>query len=178
VGAGSQAADRGRLQEALVQEMPWYISAAVRFQMAVADQLGMPVADVHAVGALLEVGPTGVRQLAELMGVTTGAATRLVDRLERGGFVRRESDPSDRRRVVLRLVPERVEVIARYYESMGERWRRTVEGHSDAELRFLLEFLRAGRADAQAETAQLRADGRRHGARKRPAGGGGAGISD
>jgi DNA-binding MarR family transcriptional regulator len=151
--------------------MPWYISASVRFQMAVADQLGMPVADVHAVGALLEVGPTGVSQLAELMGMTTGAVTRLVDRLEAGGFVRREPDPNDRRRVVLRLVPERLQVISGYYESMGERWRRTVDGCSDAELQFLLEFLRSGRADALAETARLRAGGRRHGARRRPADG-------
>jgi len=169
VGAGSQGADRHDLQEALVREMPWYISSAVRFQMAVADQLGMPVADVHAVGALLEVGPTGVRQLAELMGMTTGAVTRMVDRLERDGFVRRDPDPTDRRKVVLRVVPERVEVIARYYESMGQRWSRAVDEYSDAELRFVLEFLRSGRADAQTETARLRSEGRRHGVRGRRA---------
>jgi len=169
VGAGSRGADRQGLQEALVREMPWYISSAVRFQMAVADQLGMPVADVHAMGALLEVGPTGVKQLAELMGMTSGAVTRLVDRLERGGFVRRDPDPTDRRKVVLRVVPERVEVIARYYESMGRRWRQAVDEYSDAELQFVLEFLRSGRADAQAETARLRSQGRRHGARGRRA---------
>jgi DNA-binding MarR family transcriptional regulator len=158
--------------------MPWYISAAVRFQMAVADQLGMPVADVHAVGALLEVGPTSVSRLAELMGMTTGAATRLVDRLERDGFVRRDPDPTDRRKVVLRVVPERIEVIARYYESMGRRWRRAVDEYSDAELQFVLEFLRSGRADAQAETARLRSEGRRHGARgRRSDGGAGPGPS-
>ena len=167
VGVGSQGADRHDLQEALVREMPWYISSSVRFQMAVADQLGMPVADVHAVGALLEVGPTGVRQLAELMGMTSGAVTRLVDRLERDGFVRRDPDSTDRRKVVLRVVPERIEVISQYYESMGQRWREAVDGYSDAELQFLLEFLRAGRSDAQAETARLRSEGRRHGARRR-----------
>lgn len=172
MGAGSQGADRQDLQEALVREMPWYISSAVRFQMAVADQLGMPVADVHAVGALLEVGPTGVKQLAELMGMTSGAVTRLVDRLERDGFVRRDPDPTDRRKVVLRLVPERIEVISQYYESMGQRWSQAVDGYSDAELQFLLEFLRSGRSDAQAETARLRSEGRRHGARGRRGAGG------
>lgn len=160
---------RQGLEEALVREMPWYVSSAVRFQMAVADQLEMPVADVHAIGALLEVGPTGVRRLAELMGMTTGVATRLVDRLERGGFVRREPDPDDRRRVVLRAVPERVEAVAHYYEPMGERWRRQLADYTDDDLRFLLDFLRTGRADAQAETARLRAEGRRHGIRKRRA---------
>src|SRR5919108_6652540 len=88
------ATDREALIDSLVQEMPRYISASVRYQIAVADQLGMPLADVHAVGALLEIGPAGVRTLADLMGMTTGAVTRLVDRLEQGGFVRREAEPT------------------------------------------------------------------------------------
>lgn len=158
--------DREGLIDALVQEMPRYISASVRYQIAVADQLGMPLADVHALSALLELGPAGVRTLADLMGMTTGAVTRLVDRLEQGGFVRREPDPTDRRRVVLRVVPERVRDISRYYEPMGDRWQRQVEGYTDAELRFLVEFLRQGREHARVETAQLRAAGRPHATRR------------
>jgi DNA-binding MarR family transcriptional regulator len=160
-------AGRKGLVEALVQEMPWYISAAVRFQIAVADQLGMPLADVHAVGALLEFGPIGVRQLASVMGTTSSAATRMADRLERAGYVRRVPDPADRRRVVLQVVPERVVEITRYYESMGDQWRRQLDGCSDGELRFLLEFLRHGREGTHVETAHLRATGRQHGTRRR-----------
>jgi DNA-binding MarR family transcriptional regulator len=158
---------RAELIAALAEEMPWYISAAVRFQVAVAHQLGMPVADVHALAALLEAGPVGVSRLAELMGTTAGAVTRMADRLERGGYVRREPDPADRRRILLRLVPERIAAIAQYYEPMDARWRRQIDRHSDAQLRFLLEFLREGRKNAQAETARLRAGGRTHGARRR-----------
>lgn len=160
--------DREGLVAALVDEMPRYISASVRYQIAVADQLGMPLADVHAVGALLELGPTGARALADVMGMTTGAVTRLVDRLEAGGFVRREPDPTDRRRVILRVAPERVRDISRYYESMGERWQRRVEGYTDTELRFLVEFLRRGGEDARIETAQLRTEGRPHATRRSP----------
>ncbi|MEQ4206248.1 MarR family transcriptional regulator [Actinopolymorpha sp. B9G3] len=158
---------RQELVEMLVQEMPWYVSSAVRFQMAVADQLGMPLTDVHALGALMEFEPIGARRLADLMGMTTGAVTRIVDRLERGGYVRREPDPNDRRRIVLRLVPERVGQIARYYESMDVRWQRQIGGYTDAELRFLVEFLRRGGEYAQAETVALRARGRAHGTRSR-----------
>lgn len=158
---------REELVSELVEEMPRYISAAVRFQVAVAHQLDMPVSDVHALAALLETGPAGVSRLAELMGMTTGAVTRLVDRLERGGYVRREPDPADRRRVVLQVVPERVAEIARHYQPLGARWQRQIDQYSDAELRFLLDFLRRGRQDAQAETAQLRSGGRAHGTRRR-----------
>ncbi len=162
---------RGELIAALAEEMPYYISAAVRFQIAVAHQLGMPVTDVHALSALLEAGPVGVNRLAELMGTTSGAATRMADRLESRGYLRREADPEDRRRIVLELVPERVADVARYFQPMDVRWRREVEGYSEGELRFLLGFLRAGREGAEAETAALRSTGRAHGTRRRRQGG-------
>jgi DNA-binding MarR family transcriptional regulator len=161
---------RRELLKALAEEMPWYISAAVRFQVAVAHQVGMPVTDVHALSALLELGPIGLSRLAEVMGMTTGAVTRLVDRLERGGYVRREPDTVDRRRIVLHVMPERVADIARYYQPMDQQWRRQVARYSDDELRFLLEFLRQGRENAKAQTVELRAAGRAHGTRGRQEG--------
>ncbi|GIE95482.1 MarR family winged helix-turn-helix transcriptional regulator [Paractinoplanes rishiriensis] len=163
-----EVTDGRELREALEREMPWYISAAVRYQIAVANQLEMPVTDVHAIGVLLEFGPIGVRRLAELMGMTTGATTRLVDRLERAGYMTRVPDERDRRRVVLSLVPERVAEIGAFYEPMGRRWQQRVAGFSDDEMHFLLNFLRAGRADSEAETEALRASGRAHGSRRRP----------
>ena len=143
------------LREQLLEEMPLYVSSAVRFQIAVANQLQLPLSDVHAIGALLEFGPIGVGRLAELMGMTTGATTRLVDRLERGGYVSRVRDRQDRRRVVLHVVPERIAEVARYYESMGECWREQLAGYTEPQLRFLVEFLRQGRAHALEETAAL-----------------------
>lgn len=103
------------------------------------------------------------------MGMTTGAVTRLVDRLERAGYVRREPDPADRRRVVVQVVPERVADIARYYEPIGERWQNQVSSYTDAELAFLLDFLRQGREHAQTETTTLRTQGRPHATRRRAA---------
>ncbi|MBM7785645.1 MarR family winged helix-turn-helix transcriptional regulator [Tenggerimyces flavus] len=158
--------DGDDLRQVLLREMPWYISAAVRFQIAIADQLRMPLTDVHAIGALVEFAPIGVRRLADLMGMTTGATTRLVDRLEQRGFVVREPDPDDRRRVVLRVVPERVADVARYFEAMGERWGEQLDGYDSEQLRFLVEFLRLGRKHAVEETEALRATGRAHGSRR------------
>jgi DNA-binding MarR family transcriptional regulator len=141
--------DREDLIRALAQEMPRYISAAVQFQVAIAHQLDMPVTDVHALAALLEAGPMGVTRLADMMGTTVGAVTRMADRLERRGYVRRMPDPQDRRRVVVHVVPERMADVARFYEPMDARWHHRIRRYSPAELRFLLEFLRQGRADAR-----------------------------
>jgi DNA-binding MarR family transcriptional regulator len=157
-------------RDVLQREMPSYISAAVRYQIAIANQLQIPVTDVHAIGALMEFGPIGARRLAELMGMTTGATTRLVDRLERAGYVTREADPEDRRRVALHLVDHRVAEIGRYYEPMGRRWQEQVAGYSDDQMRFLVEFLRIGRQHAIDETVALREAGRAHGSKRRGSG--------
>ncbi len=168
-----------RLREELSAEMQRYISAAVRLQVAIAHQLELPVSDVHALAALRDLGPAGVGGLADAMGVTTSAATRMADRLERGGYLRREIDPADRRRVVLRVVPERIEEIARRYRPMDRHWQRQVERYSGPELRLLLGFLTDGRDAAEQETAKLRSAGRSHATRRRPEpkAGGGQGIT-
>ena len=59
-------------------------------------------------------------RLAELTGLTTGAITGVVDRLEKAGLVRRERDESDRRKVFIATVPENVGKIGRFYEPHAE----------------------------------------------------------
>src|SRR5579862_2850222 len=65
------------------------------------EDVGLNATDLGALCLLLLHGPTSAGGLAELTGVTTGAVTGVVDRLERGGFVRREADPIDRRKVII-----------------------------------------------------------------------------
>ena len=70
------------------------------------DDVGLNATDLGALCLLLLRGPTPAGRLAELTGVTTGAITGVVDRLEKGGFVRREADQADRRKVI--VVPDRL----------------------------------------------------------------------
>jgi DNA-binding MarR family transcriptional regulator len=64
-----------------------------------ADAAGLGPTDVYTLNLLVSAGPLTAGQLAERTGLTTGAVTRLIDRLERAGRVRRLPDPVDRRRV-------------------------------------------------------------------------------
>jgi DNA-binding MarR family transcriptional regulator len=68
------------------------------------EDLGVNPTDLGALCLLLLHGPAPAGRLAELTGLTTGAVTGVVDRLEKGGFVRREVDPADRRKVI--VVPD------------------------------------------------------------------------
>src|SRR6184192_3660004 len=63
------------------------------------EDVGLNPTDLGSLCLLLLHGPTSAGRLAELNGLTTGAVTGVVDRLEAGGFVHPEVDPTDRRKV-------------------------------------------------------------------------------
>ncbi|MFG2048267.1 MarR family winged helix-turn-helix transcriptional regulator [Micromonospora sp. NPDC048935] len=72
---------------------------------AAADAAGLHTTDWAALSVLNLAGRLASGELAERTGLTTGATTRLIDRLERAGHVRRTADPADRRRVLVEPVP-------------------------------------------------------------------------
>ena len=112
-------------------------------------------------------------RLAELTGLTTGAITGVVDRLEQAGLVRRERDASDRRKVFIATVPENIAKVGKFYEHMQRAMLKNWESYSDAELKLLLRFMTQGYKTMLAATEELKAmmeapNSKRAGA-KRPA---------
>ena len=77
----------------------------MRLSIALAQQLGMPLADVQCLG-LLAAGPSLPSDLAARLGLTTGATTKVLDRLQEAGYITRSADPADRRRIVITAEPE------------------------------------------------------------------------
>jgi DNA-binding MarR family transcriptional regulator len=73
--------------------------AAAGMDTAVARRMGLPAGDYLALKHLaVSEQPLGPVELGRLLGITSGAATGLVDRLEQAGHARRQPHPSDRRR--------------------------------------------------------------------------------
>lgn len=79
--------------------------ASAMLNHAVAERLGLHPTSWECLSMLFEHGTMPAGRLAELTGLTTGAITGLVDRLEEAGFVARQRDPADRRRVIVELAP-------------------------------------------------------------------------
>jgi DNA-binding MarR family transcriptional regulator len=96
-------------------------------------------------------------RLAEVTGLTTGAITGVIDRLEQVGLVRRERDGEDRRKVFIAIVPENVAKIGRLYEPMQRAVRKEWEAYSDAELKLLLRFANQSYQTMLEATANLKA---------------------
>jgi DNA-binding MarR family transcriptional regulator len=98
--------------------------------------------------------------LAERTGLTTGEITGVVDRLERDGWVYRERDAGDRRRVY--VMPNGVQadhLIRPLFASIGQAMTELCAAYRDEELALILDFVRRGNAITLAEIARLREGG-------------------
>lgn len=93
--------------------------AVVLFHDAVGALLGLSAADHKALGMLRRDGPMSATDLARRTGLTAGAVTGLVDRLERGGHARRERDPADRRRLVIAAADSPSPEVAEAFAGLG-----------------------------------------------------------
>jgi DNA-binding MarR family transcriptional regulator len=143
--------------------------AAVRLNIAIAHQQGMPLTDLQCMGLLAEM-PSTPSDLAARLGLTTGAMTKVLDRLERSGYVARSADPADRRRITISADSARLADLAEAYAPMGERISRHLAGYSTAELEAVLKFMRFGQQAADEEIAEIRGRGIRHATRRRRGG--------
>jgi DNA-binding MarR family transcriptional regulator len=128
----------------------------VIFGQTVANTVGISGSDLECLDFLNLEGRVTAGRLAEVTGLTTGAITGVIDRLEEAGLVRRERDPADRRKVFIAIVPENVARIGRYYEHMQRGMVKLWETYSDAELRLLLEFATKGYETMLAATEELK----------------------
>ena len=99
----------------------------------------------HVIRAAIHVydnGPQTISQLAVGMGISQGWASRVVDEMERAGYLQRERDPDDRRVVRVRLVPAAVERVEMVYRWRGDSVEAALEGMSAAERAAVTAFLR------------------------------------
>jgi DNA-binding MarR family transcriptional regulator len=115
--------------------------ATIMFHQAVADRLGLHPTDHKCIGLLGSAGSATAGELAEATGLTTGAITGVIDRLEAAGFVRREDDPHDRRRVIIRVVPKRYGDIARLFEPFAAAFLAMGSRYTEKELAAILDFM-------------------------------------
>src|SRR6202044_2588057 len=108
---------------------------------AAADRIGINATDLNCLNILSFNGQMTAGELARATGLTTASITGGVDRLEEAGYVRRERDPRDRRRVVVRMVLETaLRDVASVFLPMMRDWQQMAARYSDDELRLIVDF--------------------------------------
>jgi DNA-binding MarR family transcriptional regulator len=124
-----------------------------------AERIGINATDLNCLNILSLPGQMTAGQLAAATGLTTPSITAAVDRLEQAGYVRRERDARDRRRVVIHLIVERaMRDVAPVFLPMVRAWQETASGYSDAELKLILEFQSRTEQVLRDHLARLRGD--------------------
>ena len=138
-GTGPQ--ERAELEVAFATAMRRTGSLMQLMGQAAADRIGINSTDLNCLNILSFSGHMTAGELAKATGLTTASITGVIDRLEEAGFVRRERDPHDRRRVVVRLsLDKAVSDVASVFVPMLRDWREMAARYSDDELRLIVDF--------------------------------------
>jgi DNA-binding transcriptional ArsR family regulator len=125
-----------------------------------AERIGINATDLNCLNIVALSGPMTAGDLARATGLTTASITGVLDRLEDGGFLRRERDPRDRRRVIVHLNPgPGLHEVGATFGPVVAAWRATAAGYSDDELRLLHAFQQKIEEIVLGQLARLRGGG-------------------
>jgi DNA-binding MarR family transcriptional regulator len=133
---------RDSIVKAFGEAVRAYQTVNDNFDQAVADHVGMNRTDARCIDLIDQAGGMTAGELARAAGLTTGAVTAVVDRLEAAGLARRVPDPGDRRRVRIEVTEKLWEVSEPLIGPMVEESMQILDDYSDEELERFTEFLR------------------------------------
>ena len=158
---GTGAPGRAELEVAFATAMRRTGALMQLMSQAAADRIGINATDLNCLNILSFSGHMTAGELAKATGLTTASITGVIDRLEEAGFVRRERDPHDRRRVVVRLsLDKAVSDVASVFAPMLRDWREMATRYSDDELRVIVDFYARMEQVFRDHLIRLRTEGR------------------
>lgn len=152
-----QAVDRDELIQQVLLDIRALGTADDVMNQAAAAALGMPVTDMYAGEVLDREGPMTIGELARAVGLSAGAATALVDRLEASGLARRVPDPVNRRRILVQPTEDGTRRAYPVFAPLISRTADLLDRYRDQELLVIRDFLRGARAIITEHGEALRA---------------------
>jgi DNA-binding MarR family transcriptional regulator len=129
-----------QLRETVVRCLREFIAGSIIYNQQVADRVGLRLTDMQCINVLDLMGPSTPGELARSTGLTTGGVTVMLDRLEKGGYVKRVPNPRDRRSVLVRLNPTKLKKVQAFYGEINERMVALLDETPDRELRSVVDL--------------------------------------
>lgn len=130
-------------------------AASALHSQAAAKRAGLASVDLECLDMILLAGPVTAGQIMDHTKLTSGAVTGLIDRLARKGYVERAADPQDRRKVLVRIVPEAIRPLMDLFAPMAERSAALMRQYSAEELELIADFVEKGTAIALERAREL-----------------------
>jgi DNA-binding MarR family transcriptional regulator len=133
-----------------------YLDAVGLQSLAGAEAAGLHPTEWYAFSLIAFEGSLTSGELATRTGLTTGATTRLIDRLENAGYARRGADPGDRRRVVIEPVPGAVDRIAQVVAPARHHIAEVLDRYTPDERALLFDYFARAAPAFRTATEQIR----------------------
>ncbi|MFD3802987.1 MarR family transcriptional regulator [Streptomyces sp. NPDC058611] len=142
-----------------LSRMDHYVAVGIVGQQEMAQLLGLNVTDLTCLGHILGAGdaPLAAGDLAELVNLTTGAVTGVLNRLERAGYAHRRPDPADRRRVRVVADPQAAVRVFAVYQPFYDRLGALFADYTPDEIAVIADWFGRAAGEARAHLAQVRA---------------------
>ncbi|MEG9435769.1 MarR family transcriptional regulator [Edaphobacter sp. HDX4] len=120
-----------------------FSTRTVFLHQVIAQTVGLSATDTRCLDLILTdpENMTTAGRLAHLSGLTTGAITHILDRLEKRGFIKRVRDTEDRRKVFVRVQEESLAPVVPKYRALGEAYKTLVEHYTDSELKLIFDYM-------------------------------------
>lgn len=135
-------ARRRHVEDRVLLALRRTIANSVLTNDAIARKAGLGVVDAQVLNLLgLSEQAMTAGELGAAAGLPSSTTTRVIDRLERAGYVRRTSDPADRRRVYVQAVPERLAALAGEYDEISAGMKEVLSEFSAQQLEIVAQFL-------------------------------------
>ncbi|MFJ5751915.1 MarR family winged helix-turn-helix transcriptional regulator [Peribacillus frigoritolerans] len=129
------------LLESLTHRLQRYGMRSVLFQQNMAQKIGVSHTDLKSAEILNETGPITAGELSKITGLSTGSVTALINRLEKSGYVKRERDQLDGRKVMIVPIPERQEQIKSHYQKLSMATKELCSAYNEQELILINQFV-------------------------------------
>ncbi len=133
--------DRAQLHETVISCLRQFIAGSILYNQQIADRVGLRLTDMQCINALELIGPSTPGELARFTGLTTGGVTVMLDRLEKGGYLKREPNPRDRRSVLVHVNPTKVKKMQAFYGEINHRMAALLDETPERELRSVVNLL-------------------------------------
>ena len=133
--------DRAQLHETVISCLRQFIAGSILYNQQIADRVGLRLTDMQCINVIDLMGPSTPGELARFTGLTTGGVTVMLDRLEKGGYLKREPNPRARRSVLVHLNPTKVKKMQAFYGEINQRMAALLDETPERELRSVVNLL-------------------------------------
>jgi MarR family transcriptional regulator, organic hydroperoxide resistance regulator len=129
----------------IVLDIRKFLASGIFFNAQAAEKAGLGLTDMQMLHMLQLYGASTPSQLSKWTGLSSGGVTVALDRLEKGGYVRRAPNPEDRRSLHISLIPGRLRKVAAMYEGVERETRRMLATLPQEDLEAVVRFFEAMR---------------------------------